>query len=80
MHPAGRREREVCEGYGLEEKRLGGWRTEEREESGSTGQILIDDGAPVLRRATGRRRSARVARLWMRGKRAKSGRDGGRRF
>jgi hypothetical protein len=41
-------EREVSEGCGLGEERLGGWLTEEREESGSGGQILMVDGAPVL--------------------------------
>jgi hypothetical protein len=44
----GGREREVSEGCGLGEERLGGWLTEEREESGSGGQILMVDGAPVL--------------------------------
>jgi hypothetical protein len=43
-HPIGRREREVSEGYGLGEERLRGWCTEEREESGGAGQILMDDG------------------------------------
>jgi hypothetical protein len=37
----------------LGEERLGGRCTEEREESGHASQISMDDGAPVLRRATG---------------------------
>jgi hypothetical protein len=37
----------------LGEERLGGRCTEEREESGHASQIPMDDGAPVLRRATG---------------------------
>jgi hypothetical protein len=78
-------EREVSEGRGLGEERLGGRSTEEREESSGADQILPDDGAPVLGRATGnigsgRRRSARVARAWTRGERVKRGRDGGRCF
>jgi hypothetical protein len=40
----------VSGGRGLGEERLGGRRTEEREESGSAGQIQTDDGAPVLGR------------------------------
>jgi hypothetical protein len=47
-------EREVSEGRGLGEERLGGRRTKEREESGGTGQILTADGAPVPGRAMGR--------------------------
>jgi hypothetical protein len=45
-------EREVSEGRGLGEERLGGWRTEKREESRGTGQILMVDGASMLGRAT----------------------------
>jgi hypothetical protein len=48
------REREVSEGRGLGEERLGGRCTEERVESGGAGQIPTADGAPVLGRATGR--------------------------
>jgi hypothetical protein len=44
---------EVSEGRGLGEEGLGGWRTKEREESGGTSQIPMDDGAVVLRRAMG---------------------------
>jgi hypothetical protein len=46
-------EREVSEGHGLGDERLRGRLTEEREESGGTGQIPMDDGPPVLGRATG---------------------------
>jgi hypothetical protein len=46
-------EREVSKGCGLREERLGGLRTEEREESGGTSQILTANGALVLGRATG---------------------------
>jgi hypothetical protein len=46
-------EREVNEGRGLGEERLGGWRTEEREESGGADQIPMADGVSVLGRATG---------------------------
>jgi hypothetical protein len=75
----------VSEGRGLGEERLRGRCTEEREETSGADQIPMDDGAPVLGRATGnvglgRRRSARVARAWTRGERAKQGRDDGRRF
>jgi hypothetical protein len=68
----------VSEGHGLGEERLGGWLTEEREESGDAGQILTDDVAPVLGRATrnvgsGRWFSAPVARAWMRGEWGKTG-------
>jgi hypothetical protein len=45
-------EREVSEGHGLGDERLGGRHTEEREESGDTDQILTADGVPVLGRAT----------------------------
>jgi hypothetical protein len=58
------REREVSEGRGLGEERLGGRHTEEREESGGAGQIPTDDGAPVLGRATGT--SARGGSAWLR--------------
>jgi hypothetical protein len=44
---------EVSEGRGLGEEGLGGWRTKERDESGGTSQIPMDDGAAVLRRAMG---------------------------
>jgi hypothetical protein len=47
------REREVSEVHEFVEERLGGWRTEEREESGGADQIPTDDGVPVLGRATG---------------------------
>jgi hypothetical protein len=56
----------VSEGRGLGEERLRGWHTEEREESSGAGQILMDDGAAVLGRAT--RTSARGGRarlLWL---------------
>jgi hypothetical protein len=43
----------VSEGRGLGEEMLGGRRTEEREESGGDGQILTDDGAVMLGKATG---------------------------
>jgi hypothetical protein len=54
----------VSEGRGLGEERLGGRRTEEREESGGAGQILTDDGAPVLGRAMGM--SALEGGAWLR--------------
>jgi hypothetical protein len=47
-------EREVSEGRGLGEERLGGRRTKEREESGGASQIPTADGAPVPGRAMGR--------------------------
>jgi hypothetical protein len=60
------REREVSEGRGLGEERLGGRHTEEREESGGAGQIPTDDGAPVLGRATGTSAWGGSARLrWL---------------
>jgi hypothetical protein len=58
---------EVSKGRGLGEEGLGGWCTEEREESGGTGQILMDDGAAVLGRATGPSARGSSARLrWLR--------------
>jgi hypothetical protein len=72
-------EREVSEGRGLGEERLGGWLTEERaQESSGAGQIPMDDGGPVLERATGnvgsgRRRLASVAQAWTRGERGEMG-------
>jgi hypothetical protein len=54
----------VSEGRGLGEERLGGWRTEEREESGGADQIPTDDGAPVLGRAMGM--SPREGGAWLR--------------
>jgi hypothetical protein len=75
----------VSEGHGLGEERLRGWHTKKREESGGVDQIPMNDGAPMLGRATrnvdsGRRRSTQVARVWMRGEWVKRGRDGGRCF
>jgi hypothetical protein len=56
----------VSEGRGLGEGRLGGQRTEEREENGGGGQILTAAGAPVLGRATGRLVREGSARLrWL---------------
>jgi hypothetical protein len=76
-------EREVSEGRGLGEERLGGWCTEKREESRGTGQIPTVDRAPVLRRATGCLAVEGGARLWWlergRGEGVKRGRDGGQR-
>jgi hypothetical protein len=46
-------EREVSEGHGFGEERLGERHTDEREESGGADQILTDDGVPVLGRAMG---------------------------
>jgi hypothetical protein len=73
----------VSEGHGLGEERLTGRRTEETKESGGTRQIPMDDGAAVLGSggaresyedvSSGRRRSAPLARAWMRGERAKKG-------
>jgi hypothetical protein len=68
----------VSEGRGLGEERLRGWLTKEREESSGTGQIPMDDGGPVLERATGnvgsgRWRSAPMARAWTRGERGETG-------
>jgi hypothetical protein len=56
-------EREVSEGRGLGEEMIGGRRTGERE-SGGAGQIPMDDGAPVLGRAT--RMSTREGGAWIR--------------
>jgi hypothetical protein len=53
----------VSEGRGLGEERLGGRRTEEREESGGTSQIPTANGAQVLGRATGR--LAREGGTWL---------------
>jgi hypothetical protein len=50
------------------EERLGGRRTEEREESGGAGQIPMDDGAPVLGRATGMLAREGGSRLWWLGR------------
>jgi hypothetical protein len=70
-------EREVSEGCGLGEERLRGWHTEEREESGGTGQILTADGAPVLGRATGSLALEGGARLrWLECGREGKGRNG----
>jgi hypothetical protein len=67
----------VSEGCGLGEERLGGRRTEEREESGGAGQIPMNDEALVLERATGMSAWERGARLrWLRRGREENGRNG----
>jgi hypothetical protein len=58
------REREVSEVHEFVEERLGGWRTEEREESGGADQIPTDDGVPVLGRATGMSAQEGGTRFW----------------
>jgi hypothetical protein len=67
----------VSEGCGLGEERLGGRRTEEREESGGAGQIPMNDEALVLERATGMSAWEGGARLrWLRRGREENGRNG----
>jgi hypothetical protein len=56
--------REVSEGRGFGEESLEGRCTEEREESGSSYQIPMDDGAPVHGRATGMLAREGSAQLW----------------
>jgi hypothetical protein len=70
-------EREVSEGCGLGEERLGRWCTEEREESGGAGQISPADGASVLGRATGRLAQEGGVRLrWLGSGREGKGQNG----
>jgi hypothetical protein len=70
-------EREVSEGCGLGEERLGRWCTEEREESGGADQISLADGASVLGRATRRLAQEGGVRLrWLGSGREGKGQNG----